>query len=206
MLIKGYYKEDDMNAKEFEEWLIKNKANKYIIKCLKGMSLQEAINELQYINIDWFDWITSNLKKIPEGFIFPDLEDFDYDCDLNLNSLTEIPEGTVFQRIRGSLFLNSLRKLPKNFNFSRIGIDLYLDSLKELPEGVTFSYIGRDVYLNELEELPKGVEFKNIGGWIHLKSLAKKHESVILPQNSYAYKFRNQEEIVKSWDRYTVIF
>ena len=71
--------------------------------------------------------------------------------DVNLHSLTTIPEGIVFSN-GGDVSLSSLTTLPEGTVFSNGG-QVYLESLTTLPEWIVFSNKGR-VHLESL-----------IGGW-----------------------------------------
>ena len=97
---------------------------------------------------------------------------------LNLDSLTSIPPGVVFEN-RFEVFLRSLTSIPPGVVFNNKGnkggfqfdnrAPVYLDSLTSLHPGVEFNNEGH-VILNYLTSISPGVEFKN-GGGVRLKSL-----------------------------------
>ena len=97
---------------------------------------------------------------------------------LNLDSLTSIPPGVVFEN-RFEVFLRSLTFIPPGVVFNNKGnkrdfwwdnrAPVYLDSLTSLHPGVVFKNEGY-VILNYLTSISPGVEFKNRGD-VRLKSL-----------------------------------
>jgi len=58
--------------------------------------------------------------------------------NLNLGSLTKLPDGLKFPENMGYLNLNSLTELPENIKFPKSMGTLYLSSLTKLPDGLKF--------------------------------------------------------------------
>ena len=89
--------------------------------------------------------------------------------DLNLESLTEVPEG-FSPKVGGSLYLSSLTEIPEGFK-PIIGKSLFLRSVTKIPEGFN-PIVGRDLYLGNVTEIPEG--FCPTVGWsLYLNSLTK---------------------------------
>jgi hypothetical protein len=108
---------------------------------------------------------------------------FDNGGDVNLDSLTSLPEGVTFEN-SGSVYLGSLTSLPEGVTFDNGGY-VYLGSLTSLPEGVTFENDG-GVNLGSLTSLPEGVTFEN-GGYVYLRSLTSLPEGVTFENGGYVY-------------------
>ena len=103
------------------------------------------------------------IYKVEEGRVIISKEN----RNVHLDSLTTIPEGTVFEN-GGYVNLYSLTTLPDRIKFENGG-DVHLDSLTTFSLGVVFKN-GGFVDLNSLITLPEEVVFENIGG-INLNSL-----------------------------------
>ena len=94
----------------------------------------------------------------------------DFNGDVILNNLKELPSGTIFAN-GGGVNL-SLKKLPSDVIFENNGIT-FLGNLKKLPSGTIFKNRG-DVYLNYLEKLSSDAIFENDGIiFIHNLDLVK---------------------------------
>ena len=100
-----------------------------------------------------------SLTSIPDGF------NPTVGGDLYLESLTSIPDG-FNPIVGGSLDLGSLTRIPDGFN-PTAGGNLYLHSLTSIPEGFNPT-VGRDLYLGSLTSIPDGVS-KNVKGKVYLK-------------------------------------
>jgi hypothetical protein len=111
-------------------------------------------------------------------------------CNVDLRSLTALPEGTTFSN-GGYVDLPSLTALPEGTTFSNGG---YVDlrSLTALPEGTTFSN-GGYVYLPSLTALPEGTTFSN-GGYVDLRSLTEEYQ-----------QYRGERIRLKTIDGYTML-
>jgi len=101
------------------------------------------------------------LKYAPETLTKQDNE---IEGNLNLSSLTSIPEG-LNPKVGGSLNLSGLTSIPKEFN-PTVGGDLFLNSLTSIPEGFNPKVDGALV-LSSLTSIPKGFNPK-VGGYLYL--------------------------------------
>ena len=86
---------------------------------------------------------------------------------VDLESLTSLPPGVVFENRRG-VYLRALTSIPPGVEFKN-GVDVDLRSLTSLPPGVEFRN-GGYVDLRALTSIPPGVEFRNEGN-VDLESL-----------------------------------
>jgi hypothetical protein len=110
-----------------------------------------------------------SLTTLPEGVVFNNKG------SVWLNILTTLPEGVVFNN-KGSVLLKSLTTLPEGVVFNNKG-GVWLDNLTTLPEGVVFNNKG-SVWLDNLTTLPEGVVFNNKGG-VWFDSLTTLPEGVV---------------------------
>jgi len=72
------------------------------------------------------------------------------------------------EEIKGDLDLSSLTSIPEGFN-PNVGGGLYLDSLTYIPEGFNPT-VGSHLYLNKLTSIPEGFN-PTVGGYLNLSSL-----------------------------------
>ena len=107
-----------------------------------------------------------SLTSIPDGFN-PTVV-----WSLNLNSLTSIPDGFA-PTVGGNLYLDSLTSIPDGFN-PTVGWSLALSSLTSIPYGFNPT-VGGYLDLSALTSIPDG--FNPTVGWhLYLDSLTSIHE------------------------------
>jgi len=103
--------------------------------------------------------------------------------NVNLDSLTTLPEGTVFEN-GGYVNLDSLTTIPEKTVFNN-GVSLYLNSVTTLSKGVVFKN-GGHISLTSVTTLTEEVLFDN--EWdVNLKSLTTVHKEVMFKNIGFIY-------------------